>query len=77
MSDADINESQVSNLRKITQQEFAAKYSTKRDVWRLLTNECRWYLPAEGTVTIWHLKELARGERTHIKRGKERTIHLP
>jgi hypothetical protein len=46
-------------------------------VWRLLTNECRWYLPPEGTVTIWHLKELARSERTHIKRGYERTIHLP
>jgi len=42
-----------------------------------LTNECRWYLPPEGTVTIWHLKELARGERKHIKRGNERTIHLP
>ena len=61
----------------MTWKEFNAKYSTKRDVWRLLSGECRWYIPAEETVTIWHLKELARGERTHIKRGKQKTIHLP
>jgi len=69
MSDRDINESVESNLKLMTWKEFNAKYSTKRDVWRLLSGECRWYLPPEDTVTIWHLKELARGERTHIKRG--------
>ena len=77
MSQIDINESVDSNLKKMSAKEFEAKFSTKRDVWRLLSNECRWYLPPESTTTIWHLKELARGERTHIKRGAEKTIHLP
>ena len=28
-------------------------------------------------MTIWHLKELSRGERTKIRRGEQKTICLP
>ena len=77
MSDQDINESQQSKLKTVTAKEFAAKFATKRDVWRFLNGECEWYVPREETVTIWHLKELSRGERTHIKRNNMRTVDLP
>ncbi len=77
MSDEDINSSQVSNLRTLTAPEFDAKFPTKRDTWRFINNELRWYLPDEKYVTIWHLKELIRKERTHIKRDAHRTIGIP
>ncbi len=77
MSDHDINSSQVSNLRTLTAAEFDAKFPTKRDTWRFIDHELRWYLPDEKYVTIWHLKELIRKERTHIKRESLRTIHIP
>ncbi len=77
MSDHDINSSQASNLRTLTAAEFDAKFPTKRDTWRFINNELRWYLPDEKYVTIWHLKELIRSERTHIKRDAHRTIGIP
>ncbi|MCS5594173.1 MAG: hypothetical protein NZ730_06480 [Porticoccaceae bacterium] len=77
MSDLEINSSQLSNLRTLTAAEFDAKFPTKRDTWRFINNELRWYLPDEKYVTIWHLKELIRAERTHIKRDAHRTIGIP
>ena len=78
MSDTELNiGSQASLSKKITAQEFAAKLPTKRDVWRFLGNEAKWYLPPEETVTIWHLRDMAMGKRTHIKNSKLRNIHMP
>ena len=62
---------------KIDAKEFEAKFPTKRDVWRVLTHECGYYLPAEPTVTAWFCKELMRGERTRIKRSEHVSIHIP
>ena len=69
--------SQSSALKKITAAEFAAKLPTKRDVWRFLGNEAKWYLPPEETVTIWHLRDMAMGNRTHIRNSNLRNIHMP
>ena len=77
MSDDDINDSVKSRLKQVTAKEFATKYATKRDVWRLLSVDCKWYIPPPDTVTIWHLKELSAKKRTHIKRKGMRTIDLP
>ena len=77
MSDDDINDSQKSKLKQVTAKEFAAKYATKRDVWRLLNVDCKWFIPPADTVTIWHLRELASRQRTRIKRRGMRTIVLP
>ena len=69
--------SQSSGIKKITAAEFAAKYPTKRDVWRFLANEVMWYLPPVDTCTIWHLRDMARNHRTHIKNTNLRVIHMP
>jgi hypothetical protein len=42
---------------------FASKCGTKGEVWRFLTTEAKVYLPSYGTVTIWHLKDLAAGTK--------------
>ena len=78
MSDHDSHiDSQQSVMKKITASEFAAKFPTKRDVWRFLANEVSWYLPPVDTVTIWHLRDMARGKRSHIKNSNLRVIHIP
>ena len=66
-----------SAMRKITASEFAAKFPTKRDVWRFLANEVSWYLPSVDTVTIWHLRDMAMNKRSHIKNTNLRVIHIP
>ena len=42
---------------------FAAKCSTKGEVWRFLSTEAKIYLPPYTTVTIWHMKDLASGSK--------------
>ena len=69
--------SHSSASKKITAAEFAAKFPTKRDVWRFLANEVKWYLPPEEAVTIWHLRDMAMGNRSHIKNSNLRNIHMP
>ena len=78
MSENDLQINSVSSATvRITAAEFAAKLPTKRDVWRFLGNEAKWYLPPEETVTIWHLRDMAMGNRSHIKNSKLRNIHMP
>jgi len=49
---------------------FAAKYRSKRECYNFLTVECKVYLPAYDTVTIYFLKDLMTGvkqrKRAHI-----------
>ena len=52
---------------RITAAEFAAKYQSKREVYRFLTAEARVYLPSYETVTVWHLRDLASGVKIIIK----------
>ena len=61
----------------VTAAEFAAKFSTKKDVWRFLTGEVKWYLPRADTVTIWHLRDMASGKRSHIKSVDVKFIEIP
>ena len=42
---------------------FAAKFSTKGEVYRFLTVEAGVYLPHYPTVSIWHMKDLASGTK--------------
>ena len=42
---------------------FAAKFATKGEIYRFLTVEAKVYLPDYRTVTIWHMKDLASGEK--------------
>ena len=51
---------------KVTVATFAAKYTGKREIYRFLSTEADTYLPPIENVTIWHLRDLARGERRRI-----------
>ena len=43
---------------------FASKFGTKGEIYRFLTVEAGVYLPHYQTVTIWHMKDLASGDKT-------------
>ena len=47
--------------KSVLASSFGAKFSTKGEVWRFLTCEAKVFLPPYGTVTIWHMKDLASG----------------
>ena len=64
-------------MGQVTAAEFAAKFSTKKDVWRFLTGEVKWYLPRAENVTIWHLRDMASGKRSHIKSVDVKFIEIP
>ena len=49
--------------RVMNVKSFAAKFATKGEIYRFLTVEAKVYLPDYRTVTIWHMKDLASGEK--------------
>ena len=55
---------QASNHQNMTVSNFGAKFGTKGEVYRFLTVEAKVYLPDFRTVTIWHMKDLASGDKT-------------
>ena len=55
---------QASKHQNMTVSNFGAKFGTKGEVYRFLTVEAKVYLPDFRTVTIWHMKDLASGDKT-------------
>ena len=43
---------------------FGAKFGTKAEIYRFLTVEASLYLPPYETITIWHMRDLASGDKT-------------
>ena len=64
-------------LAQISQAAFAAKFQSKREVYRFLSSEVRAYLPSYETVTIWHLRDLAMGSKTIIPCDDVKVIDVP
>ena len=56
---------------------FAAKYLSKREVYRFLTHDCGCYLPNYESVTIFHMRDIAAGKRTKVKTEKIQHIQVP
>ena len=60
-------EPQVSSLVveavQIPAKEIGAKFRSKREIYRFLTAEVKCYLGDFETMTIWHLRDLAAGDR--------------
>ena len=57
------------SAQQITANSFAAKYKSKREVYNFLTIDCKAYLPAYDTITIYFLKDLINGtkkSKSHI-----------
>ncbi len=62
---------------KVTTATFAAKYTNKREIYRFLASEAHIYLPPMDNVTVWHLRDLARGERRRIAAKDVLHIAIP
>ena len=65
------------NIGKVTAAAFAAKFTSKREIFRFLASEAHIYLPSIEHVTIWHLRDLARGERRRILAKDVLHISIP
>ena len=62
---------------KVTAAEFGAKASSKKEVYRFLTNECLIYLAPYHTMTVWHMRDLAGKKRRRIYCKDVRQIIIP
>ena len=60
------NQQMQPNAEPVTMdvKNFSAKFGTKGEIYRFLTVEAGVFLPAYQTVTIWHMKDLASGDKT-------------
>ena len=52
------------DLISINAKTFASKYSTKREIYGLLTQKADMYIDDVANVTIYHLKDLACGRKS-------------
>jgi hypothetical protein len=50
----------------VNAKEFHAKYGDKPEVYKFLSHDCGVFLPHYDTVTVWHLRDLASGDRKRI-----------
>ena len=49
--------------QQMTAAQFAAKFSSKKEIYFFLTVECRAYLPPFENITIYYLKDLVDGRQ--------------
>ena len=64
-------------MTKISFKEFAAKYSSKREIYNFLAADAGVYLPPYDNVTIYFLKDMMAGKKKMLNTKRIRTIHIP
>ena len=47
----------------ITEQEFSAKFKSKREIYTFLTVKCQAYLPRVEHITMYYLRDLFSGDK--------------
>ena len=57
--------------------QFAAQFSTKKEVWDFLTQGCGAYCPHKDTCTIWHLRDMANGSKRYFKAKDIQHLYVP
>ena len=62
---------------QISAKEIGAKFKSKREIYRFLSAEVKVYLGEFETMTIWHLRDLASGDRHMIKADDVKHINVP
>jgi hypothetical protein len=62
---------------RLTASEFSAKFSTKREVYSFLTVDAGLYCPSYDTVSIWHLRDMASGNKGNIKCRQVQHLYVP
>ena len=63
--------------KRLTVQEFSAKFNNKREVYTFLTVDCERFCPPIDTVTIWHLKDMACGLKGSVLCKDIHKIYVP
>ena len=53
----------MENNTRISSSAFASKFQSKAEIYRFFTQEVKAYLPAYQQVTIFHLKDIACGNK--------------
>ena len=61
----------------MTAASFGAKYASKKEVYRFLTNEVRAYLSGYETMTVWHMRDLCSKQRRRIHLDEVKHIIIP
>jgi hypothetical protein len=64
-------------MQQITAQAFAAKFNSKREVYRFLSHEVGAYVAPFETMTVWHLRDLASNQRRIMKSTNIKIMQLP
>ena len=64
-------------LVKVPASAFGAKYASKREVYRFLTNDVGCYLSSYETMTVWHMRDLCSNKRLRIKSDNVKHIVIP
>ena len=62
---------------QVTAAEFAAKFQSKREVYRFLATEVNAYLPPFENVTVWHLRDIQSGTKKRISCDQAKHINVP
>ena len=62
---------------QISAKEIGAKFRSKREIYRFLCAEVKCYLGDFETMTVWHLRDLAAGDRQIIPSTKVKYISIP
>ena len=62
---------------QVTASEFAAKFQSKREVYRFLASEVNVFLPPFENVTVWHLRDIQSGAKNRIKSADVKHINVP
>ena len=62
---------------EISAKDIGAKFRSKREIFRFLTAEVKAYLGDFETMTIWHLRDIAAGDKVMIKADNVKFINVP
>jgi hypothetical protein len=77
MAENNANAGNAGANRHVTTAEFAAKFKTKREIFRWLTHDLGLYCPPFDVVTVWHLRDLAACKRRRIKNVEVDIAEVP
>ena len=60
----------VDNKVDVSVKSFQGKFRSKAEIWKFLSVDCKAYLPAYSTVSVYYLRDLLSGK----KKGKSPVI---
>ena len=68
---------QNQNLVRVPVSVVAAKMESKKEVWDFMTQTVGAYCPDKDTVTVWHLRDMANGNKSYVKAKDIHHLYAP